>query len=77
MGPLSYHLFFIIKIVFKGGEKMKKLLLIALCLCAMLSVCVTFTKEEPSTEVETVSMLSKKCKEDVRVGAPSEGIVLL
>ena len=56
---------------------MKKLLLTALCLCAMLSVCVTFTKEEPSTEVETVSMLSKKGKEDVRVGAPSEGIVLL
>lgn len=56
---------------------MKKLLLAALCLCAMLSVCFTFTKEEPSTETETISMLGNKSKEDVRVGAPSEGIVLL
>ena len=56
---------------------MKKLLALAFCLCALLSICPTFTKEEPTSQTEVVSTLGKKDKPDVRDGAPCEGICLL
>ena len=56
---------------------MKKLFALALCLCALLSICPVFTSEEPTTRTETVSVLGKDDKPDVRDGAPCEGICLL
>ena len=57
---------------------MKKILALALCLCALLSMSLTFTIKEPTEETEVVSTLSKKeDKPVVRNGDPSEGIYLL
>ena len=57
---------------------MKKLLALAFCLSALLSICPTFTKEEPTSQTEVVSTLGKKDdKPDVRNGDPCEGICLL
>lgn len=56
---------------------MKKILVLALCLCALFSMGLTMTKEEPGSLTETVSTLAKKDKPVVRDGAPSEGIYLL
>ena len=55
---------------------MKKILALALCLCALVSVCSAFApKEETSTE--TVSVLSEKSNKGTRDGAKGEGIFLL
>lgn len=57
---------------------MKKLLALAFCLCALLSICPTLAKEEPTSQTEVVSTLGKKDdKPDVRNGDPCEGICLL
>ena len=57
---------------------MKKILALALCLCALFTMSLTFRTVEPAEQTEVVSTLSKKNdKPVVRDGAPSEGIVLM
>ena len=57
---------------------MKKIFALALCLCALLSICFTLTAEEPVDEDDVVFTLAKQqSKPDVRNGDPSEGIYLL